>query len=226
METKPFKPSGLLLILLAGAVAVSGGVVGVLAEGREFDVEPFGILFMAATSLVFFCVFLLPITLGVLFLIRRRNLPPWLRALLVTAPVLVLALPYLVGGLIRPMSVEKTFEKRMRHALPAGATGLRSWYFHGIGERHYMFSFQTTPDATDDLVKFTACDIIEHPAMLDAELGVHYELPINGVAVPKGWPRPKTWEGLQVYRSDQIKDYCYILTDASKTKVFVMVGDT
>lgn len=89
-----------------------------------------------------------------------------------------------------------------------------------------MFCFQTTSAAANHLLQSTASKLVEHPAMLDPELGFHYELPITGVSVPKGWPKPKTWDGLQVYQSGQIKDYCYILKDASKTQVFVMVGDT
>lgn len=220
------KPNVPRLILLTGGITLLGGLAGTLAGHRAFEVAPFGILFMVFSLFVSLCVFILPVTLSVLFLIRRKYLRPWLRTLLVSAPTLVFALPYLCGGLVNPADPGKAFAKRMNHPLPANALGLRSWYFHGIGEKHYMFSFQTTPAATDDLLESAACEVVEHHPMLDPELGVHFELPINDVSVPKGWPKPKTWDGLKVYRSGQIKDYCYIMTDASKTRVFVMVGDT
>jgi hypothetical protein len=219
-------PSGPLLILSVGAITIFGGLAGMLAGHRAFEVAPSGVLFMVVPLFVIFGVFILPITLGVLFLIRRKNLRPWLRTLLVSAPALVFALPYLGGGLVNPADPSEVFAKRMNHPLPANATDLRSWYFHGIGESHYMFSIQATPDATDDLLQSAASEVVEHHPMLDPELGVHFELPINDVSVPKGWPKPKTWDGLKLYRSGQIKDYCYIITDASKTRVFVMVGDT
>lgn len=214
------------LLLVAGTIAVLGSLAGQFAAFREFDVDPRLFLFMAPINLIFFCVFLLPVTAIILFFIRRKFLRPWLRTLLACIPSLVLVLPYLGRGLVNPKQAEEVFAKRMNHPLPKDASGLRSWYFRGIGEDHYMFSFRTTRAATDDLLQTAACQAEEYSAMMDPELGVHFELPINDVSVPKGWPKPKSWDDLKVYRSDRIKDYCYILTDASKTQVFVMVGDT
>lgn len=226
MESESSRPNGLLLILMAGAMAVFGGVAGMLAEHRRFDIEPFGILFMGIPCFLIFCIFLMPATLVMLFLIRRKSLRPCLRTLLASIPSLAFVLPILHGGLVNPRQVQQVFAERMSHPLPAGASNLRSWYFHGIGERHYMFSFQTTPAATDDLLESAASKLVEHPAMLDPGHGVHFELPINGFSVPKGWPNPNAWHGMKAYRSGRIKDYCHILTDASKTRVFVVVGDT
>jgi hypothetical protein len=211
---------------LSGAIAVCGQVAGYLAAFREFDVDPKLPRFIAVTQFLFFCVVLLPLTMLALRLIRGKTLHPWLRTLLACAPSLVLALPYLANGLVNPMRARKAFAERLHHPMPAGVVELRSWYSHSPGESKYLFSFRTSPAATDELLKSTACEVVESPAMLDPELGSHFELPISGHSVPRGWPAPKAWDGLKVYRSNRISDYCYIMTDASKTMVFVMVGDT
>lgn len=106
MKPSSPQPSAFLLLLLAGLIAVSGGVGGLMAERREFDVETSGILFMAATSCIFFCVLLLPITVIVLLLIRRKSLRPWLRTFLACIPSLVFVLPYSCRALVYPIRVE------------------------------------------------------------------------------------------------------------------------
>jgi hypothetical protein len=226
MTPAPLKPSGLLLLLLSGAITAFGQIGGYLAAFREFDVDPKFTRFIVFSNLLLFGTVVLPITMLVLRIIRGKPLRPWLRTLLACAPSLVFALPHLGSGLVNPMPAMEAFAERMNRPLPGGVTELRSWYSHSPGESKYMFSFLTTPAATDELLQSAACEVVENPAMLDPELGVHFELPIGGYSVPNGWPKPKTWDGLKMYQSDQIKDYCFILTDASKTRVFVMVGDT
>ena len=116
------------------------------------------------------------------------------------------------------------FAEWMKQPLPLNATGLRAWFSHGK-DSSYMFCFNTAPDTTNDLLESGSFKLLENPMMNDPELGAYFDLPIGGVRIPAGWPHPKTWDGLEVYYSETIKDYGFILTNRLHTKVFVLVGD-
>lgn len=226
MKSASPKSHGAFLILLTGFIAAFAPTVNGLIAFREFDLDLRFALSDALMSLVCISVFLLPIQLGILFLIRRKQIRPLYRTLLVLSPVLVLTVPPFLEALMKPVDSKKRFAQRLKHPLPADATGWRAWYSHPPGESHYMFSFNTTPASTETLLGSSIYTLVENPPMLDPEIGDYSQLPIGGNAPPKGWPIPKTWEGLKVFSSRENNDYCYILTDGSKSRIFIMVGDT
>ncbi len=39
-------------------------------------------------------------------------------------------------------------------------------------------------------------------------------------------PSPNSWDGLKLYSSELPGGYRYLLTNAEKTKIFILVGDT
>jgi hypothetical protein len=226
MDSNQPQPRGVLLLLLNCVIAVGLPVIGTRLGLREYDVDPRMLRGAAYWSLIG-CVFLiLPVTLLILGLIREKRITPWARTLIVMSPVFLVNLPTLADAIFSPTSVRKDFQKRMHHPLPANATRLHAWYSHAPGEASYMFCFNTMPEDTEALLESGSFKRRENHEMNEPEFGGYFDLPIGGARIPEGWPHPKSWEGFEVYSSDTIKDYSYILTDKSKTKVFVMVGDT
>ncbi|MES2658070.1 MAG: hypothetical protein V4689_05600 [Verrucomicrobiota bacterium] len=220
------KPHGFFLVLLAGCILALAPIVNKLVAFREFDLDLRFAVFDALISLVSVGIFLLPIHLGLLFLIRGKHLRPLYRLILVLSPTFVFILPRFVVALVRPVDSEKSFAERMKHPLPADATGWRAWYSHSPGESSYMFCFSTTPASTRALLASGSYTFVEAPMMLEPANGEPMPLPIGGYSVPRGWPKPKSWDGLKVYFSRKNNGYCYILTDGTKSRVFIMVGDT
>lgn len=213
-------------MLIAGFIAVGGLFVTTYLELREFDVDPRLPRYQAIMNLPFFVVLVFPIILLILFAIRRRYMHPLLRSLLVLSPALVLTMPGLIESLVSPTRSNVDFSERMGHPIPDDATGFKAWFSHSPGESSYMFTFRCSAESTESLLAAKTYKLIENPSMLDPETGQYFQLPIGGMAPPKGWPQPKTWDGLKLYKSDVSGGYRYILTNADKSNIFILVGDT
>ena len=220
------KPNGILLALVAGFLAVGVPYATTYLGLREFDIDPRVPRYEALMRLPFFVVLILPILLLTLFAIRRRLMHPLLRSLLVLSPALLLTLPGLIKAVISPTKSNVDFAERMGCSIPSDATGFKAWFSHSPGESSYMFTFSCSAKSTDSLLAANSYKLIENPSMLDPEMGRYYQLPIGGMLPPKGWPQPKTWNGLRLYKSDVSGGYRYILTNADRSKIFILVGDT
>lgn len=211
-------------MFIAGFIAVGGPLVTTYLELREFDVDPRLPRYQAIMNLPFFVVLVLPIILLILFAIRRRCLHSLLRSLLVLSPALVLTIPGLIEALVSPTKPYVSFAERMGHSVPNDASAFKAWFSHSPGESKYMFTFRCSAGSTESLLAANVYELIENPSMLDPEMGQHYELPIGGRALPKGWPQPKTWEGIKIYSSDVPGGHRYLMTDGSKSRVFILFG--
>lgn len=220
------KPNGILLTLIAGCIAVGVPFVTTYLGLRDFDIDPHVPRYLAIMSLPFFIILVLPIILLILYLIRRRWMHPLLRSLIVVSPALVITVPGLIEALVSPTRPDVPFAERMGHPVPNDAGAFKAWFSHSPGESRYMFSFRCSAEATESMLAANAYEVIENPSMLDPEIGQYYELPMGGMVVPKGWPQPKTWDGIKIYSSDVAGGYLYLLTDESKSRVFILVGST
>lgn len=193
---------------------------------RDFDVDPRVPRYQAVMSLPFFVILVLPIILLILSAIRRRCMHPLLRSLLVLSPALVLTMPGLIEALVSPTKPDVPFAERMGHPIPNDADDFKVWFSHSPGESSYMFTFRCSAKSTESLLAGNTYKLVEKPSMLDPEMGQSYQLPIGGLAPPKGWPQPKTWADLKIYSSAVPGGYRYLLTDADESRVFILVGDT
>lgn len=220
------RPHGALLILMAGCISFLAPKLIQLVAFREFSLDPRDAQWQTFMNLPIFVILIIPIQLGILSFIRGKSIRPIYRSLLVLSPVLVFAIPKLVVAVVKPVSAKACFYERMKLPLSPDAAGLKAWYSHSPGASVFMFSFSTIPEFTEALLASGHFTLIEEPSMSDPELGAYYELPIGGLSIPKGWPKPKTWENLKVFTSNETNDFCYILTDSSKCRVFILVGDT
>lgn len=220
------KPNGILLVLITGCITVGLPIATTYLGLREFDVDPLVIHFEAIMSLPYFLVLILPVVLLILFTIRRKRMHPLLRSLLVLSPALLLTMPGLMEALASPTKSTVSFAERMRHPIPDDAREFKAWFSHSPGESTYMFTFRCSAKSTESLLAANTYTVVENPSMLDPEMGHHHQLPIGGTAPPNGWPQPKSWNGITIYKSMVPGGYRYLLTDADKSRVFILVGDT
>ncbi len=220
------RPDGFVLVLVATALAAVTPFVSLHLGYRAFDLDPRLVRLETMMTLPFFFVLMLPIILLILVLIRGRNLRPSFRSLIVLAPVLVLCGPRWVEAAFDPADPRIPFFKGMNAQLPKDAADFKAWFSHAPGETKYMFSFRCSPESTDTLLASAPYKAVENPTMLDPDFSRFYQLPIGGLTVPRGWPEPKTWSGLKVHQSEVSGGYRYLMTDESRTQVFILVGDT
>lgn len=225
MNSDKPKPRGVYLILLSFGIAVCLPTFNSWLSLREFDVDPLMFSFQAYWNLIGFVILFGPASLVILKLISDRRFSPWIHTLLVVAPALIWNLPGLATAAFTPLSARESFRERMGHSLPENANGLRAWYSHAAGETSYMFCFNTMPENTDSILasgEFRLVGSLSDPK-LDASDSQQLT---GGLHRPKDWPDPKEWERVKIYTSDKIKDHCEILTNESKTRIFVKVGDS
>jgi hypothetical protein len=223
MDSIQPKPRGILLLLLNCVIAV--GLPVLCMRLREYDMDLRMLQAAAYWSLIGFVFLVLPVTVLILRIIRENRITPRVLTLIVMSPAVLLSLPALKDAIFSPASAKKDFRERVGHPLPANATRVHAWCSLSR-EDSYKFCFNTMPVDTETLLESGGFKRLENHEMNELETGIYFDLPISGARIPKGWPHPKSWEGLEVYSSETIKDYSYILTDKSKTKVFVLVGDT
>ncbi len=220
------KPSGISLALIAACLVAGMPFVTTYLGLRDFDVDPRVPRWQAIMSLPLFFFLVFPIILIILFAIRRRCLHPLLRSVLVLAPALLLTMPGLIESLVSPKKPDVPFAERMGCPIPSDASGFKAWFSHSPGESTYMFTFHCSTESTELLLAAKAYKLDENPSMLDPEIGQYFQLPIGGLPLPKGWPNPKTWQGLRFYASDVPGGYRYLLTDGAGSRVFILAGDT
>lgn len=219
------KPRGFLLLLLGGMIAACLPALCERLRLREYDVQSIMIQVRVIYGLVYFCIVVLPISLFLLFLIRWRPLHPLMRTLIVVSPAIIWNLPALSEAVFSPVSASGDFAKRLKHPLPPTTNGLLSWCCHGR-DSSYMFSFSTTSEATKALLSSGNFKLLEYDLSDDHDVGSEFRLPVGGGHLPKSWPDPRSWEGLELYGSETIEDYGFIFTDKWHSKVLVLVGDT
>lgn len=220
------KPNGLLLALIAGCVAVSVPYISMYLRYRAFDLDPREPRYFALMNLAFFIVLVLPIIFLILSIIRGKCMRPLFRVLVVVSPALLLTMPGFIEAVMVPEKPGVPFSERMAHPIPEDATGFRAWFSHSPGESSYMFTFRCSAASTETLLAANSYKLIENPAMLDPDIGEYFQVPIGGMTLPKGWPKPKSWNGLKVFSSEVPGGYRYLLTNADQSRVFILAGDT
>ena len=209
------KPHGGLILLL-GWIIFSGSYI--LAETMLWTNKTRGLssgLFDVILLSIPFIIIFLPIMGLILFLIRRRRLPPMLRILIVTAPVLVRSLPMLGSALHTAQDPEGRYEQRMNCDLPETAENFQAYFSGGgLSDHTDLFYFKATPHEIQSLLE-------SRPYKLRAPESLKYFFIPNP---PDGWPNPKNWDDLNVYTVDEGSWFYHVLTNKDQTQAFIIAG--
>lgn len=173
-------------------------------------------LFDAILLSIPFVIIFLPIMGLILFLIRRRQLSPLLRILIVTAPVLACSLLMLGSTLLTALDTEGRFEQRMNCELPESAENFHAYFSGGgLSDHTDLFYFKISPHDIQHLLE-------SRPYTLRApETLTYFFIPDP----PTGWPNPKNWDGLKVYTLDEGFWSYHILINHDQTQVFIIAGN-
>jgi hypothetical protein len=164
------------------------------------------------------CICLVPWSLVVFVLYRWRG---WIRfrTQWVLAPAGLALLATLGGLLFQPPTPSSRFKSFANTELPPNARNLH-YHFSGGGFADYgdTYYFETTPEEVGRIIGDLRLDV-------DESYG-HGGLTHASFAQLPGCPDYSTWEGATQYRGwdDRKHWFYYLITDATRTKVYMMIG--
>ena len=164
------------------------------------------------------CVYLLPWSLVIRALYRWRK---WrrFRTQWVLAPAVLVLLATIGSLLFQPPTPSKRFKNFAKTELPTNAQNLH-YQFTGGGIADYgdTYYFETTPDEVDR--------IIAEMRLSEDELYGREGLTHTSVSPLADCPDFSTWDGAKQYKGwdDKQHWFYYLITDASRTRVYMMVG--
>ena len=158
------------------------------------------------------------LVMGLYVLFKRKK---W-RSHVVLSPVYLIVGMTLLGLIIQPPTAAKRFEGSTGIEFPKGVKNLKR-HFSGGGIADYMdlYSFETTPDEVDRLIEGMGIDLGMKGTLL-SEVNQH-----SSVQVIPGGPDYRDWSGAIEYSKHDFPKsgwFCYLITDESRTKVYIMVG--
>lgn len=164
------------------------------------------------------CFYLLPWSLVVYALYRWRG---WkrLRTQWVLAPAVLVFLAMIGGLIFQPPTPSRRFKSFAKTELPPNARNLH-YHFSGGGVADYgdTYYFETTPEEVER--------IIGEMRLNEDEFYGRKDLTHTTVSRLPGCPDISTWEGAKQYTGwdDQQNWFYYLITDDTRTKVYMMVG--
>lgn len=164
------------------------------------------------------CFYLLPWSLVVFALYRWRKWERF-RTQWILAPALLVLLATIGGLLFQPPTPSRRFKNFAKTELPANAQNLHC-HFTGGGVADYgdTYYFETTPQEVERIIAEMRLD--------EDEFYGREGLTHTTVSPLVGCPDFSTWEGARQYRGwdDNQHWFYYLITDASRTKVYMMIG--
>lgn len=207
-----------LLLLISFALFNLGNIVDQTVRwsdnAKGFFNGVFHILFFG----IAWCFYLLPWSLAVFALYRWRG---WkrLRTQWVLAPAVLVFLAMIGGLLFQPPSPSRRFKSFAKTELPPNARNLH-YHFSGGGVADYgdTYYFETTPEEVGRIIGEMRLD--------EDEFYGREGLTHTTVSRLPGCPDFSTWEGAKQYKGwdDRQHWFYYLITDATRTKVYMMVG--
>lgn len=166
------------------------------------------------------CFTLLPWSLVVFALYRWRKWQRF-RTQWVLAPAVLVLFATLGGLLLQPPTPAKRFKNFAKIELPANVQNLHC-HFTGGGIADYTdtYYFETTPEEVDRIISEMHLD--EDSSY--GQVGSTYSI-ISPLA---DCPDFSTWKGAKQYRGgdDEQHWFYYLITDTTRTKVYMMIGCT
>ena len=166
---------------------------------------------------IVWCMVFLPWSLLIVALYRwrqwQRFRTPW-----VLAPAVLMFLVAIGGLVFQPQTPSERFQRFAVTEFPTNAHNIRC-HFSGGGIADYTdtYYFETTPEEVDRIIR-----------ELDLEEDILYGregLTHTAVSPLPNCPDFKTWVGAKQYRAndDDSDWFYYLITDASRTKVYMMI---
>lgn len=209
---------GGLLLLLSFAVFNLGYIVDqTIRWSHPLHGLINGVFHILAHGMIW-CLFFLPWSLGVIALYRWRKWKRF-RTHWVLAPAVLVLLTSIGDLILHPQTASKRFKNSAKTELPSNAQNLH-FHFSGGGLADYSdtYYFETTPEEVDRL-------IAEMKLSEDENYGIEglFYTPISPL---EKYPDFSTWKDAQQYTGlDDKKHWFYhLITDTSRTKVYIMVG--
>jgi len=164
------------------------------------------------------CVQLFPWSLVIFALYRWRKWKRF-RTQWVLAPAMLVLIATIGNLLFHPPTPSVRFKEFTKTELPTNAQNLHC-HFTGGGIVDYSdtYYFETTPDEVDRIV---AALRLSEDEFFGREGLTH-----TSVSALAGCPDFSTWDGAKQYKGwdDEQHWFYYLITDASRTKVYMMVG--
>ena len=207
-----------LLLLISFALFNLGYVVDQTfrwsTHAQGFINGVFHILFFG----IAWCLYLLPWSLIVFGLYRWRGWKRF-RSQWVLAPAVLVLLATIGGLLFQPPTPSKRFKNFAKTDLPANVRNLH-YHFSGGGIADYgdTYYFETTPEEVDR--------IINEMNLEEDEFYGREGLTHTTVSPLDACPDYSAWEGAKQYKGwdDNEHWFYYLITDATRTKVYMMIG--
>jgi hypothetical protein len=164
------------------------------------------------------CFYLLPWSLIVFGLYRWRGWKRF-RTQWVLAPAVLVLLATIGGLLVQLPTPARRFKNFAKTELPANAENL-NYHFSGGGVADYgdTYYFETTPEEVDR--------IIGDMRLEEDEYYGREGLTHTSVSALPGCPDYSTWKAAKQYKGwdDKQHWFYYLITDDSRTKVYMMIG--
>lgn len=164
------------------------------------------------------CFYLLPWSLIVFALYRWRGWKRF-RTQWALAPAVLVLLAMIGGLLFQPPTPSRRFKGFAKTELPSNARNLH-YHFSGGGVADYgdTYYFETTPDEVGRIIGDMR---LEADEFYGREGLTH-----TSVSRLPGCPDFSTWKGAKQYKGwdDRQHWFYYLITDATRTKVYMMIG--
>lgn len=174
-----------------------------------FHVLPFGLGW---------CIYLVPWSLLIYGLYRwgkwRRYRSRW-----VLAPAVLVLIVSIAALIVYPPTAKNRFKKFAKTELPADIQNLH-FNFSGGGLADYSdtYYFETSLEETERIVEVMGLDEDKH----SRRSGLSH----SSISILPGCPDYSSWENARYYKrwSENGRWFYYLVTDSSKTKVYMVVG--
>ena len=170
------------------------------------------ILFLGIAWLVYF----IPWSLLIFTLYKWRKWKRF-RTLWVLAPAIFIFLSMIAGLIFQPPIPAKRFKRFTRTELPANIQNLHyNFSGGGIADYYDTYYFETTPEEVDRIISAMGLDENKSYPAEEARYLSPSQLEV--------YPDISTWKDAKQYKSDNHAWFYILLTDASRTKVYIQMG--
>lgn len=177
-----------------------------------------GLIQGAIFSVAWLLIYILPWSLIIFGLYRWRRWQRF-RTQWILAPSILLMTVFLGSLIVDPPSPEKRFKNFAKTELPANAQNL-NYRFSGGGLADYAdtYYFKTTPEEVDR--------IIADMGLSEDEFYGRDGMSHTTITQLQGCPDFSSWKGSKQFRGWDEKQhwFYYLITDSTRTQVYVMIG--
>jgi len=180
---------------------------------NHFDGLRSGLIQGAILGIGWCVIYVIPWSLIFLWLHWRGK---WTRSLrsYILAPSWLILIFSVAGLILWPPTAKRRFKEHAKVEMPAEISGLSyKLCGGGIADIHDTFYFRTTPQEVERLIR--EMGLIPEKSFSDLDSGMISQLP--------NAPDPRRWDGATQFNGNEGIWFYTLLTDSSKTEVYVSV---